>query len=427
MGASCLAEFCPLICIKKWDKRGGVRLPLANAIIKEFCQSCNEKDWRIASAKGGDAVKVAAVRAQEYTLETVVRAVDEALKILGGIEKYIQTGERVLLKPNMLDSLPSERAVTTHPQVLRAMIRQVKSVGAIPVVGDSPGVAGTLRAAEKCGIMTVCQEEDTELAVFETSVEFPFPAGETIKKFQLTQVLTRVDKVISLAKMKTHTFMGVTGAAKNMFGCIVGMQKAQFHLRTQQRREFAGMLADLAILVKPVLSVVDGIVGMEGNGPRNGKPVKAGILLAGENCFAVDIVMAQIMGFPPESIPLSSLAITRGLTPPHAGIEILGDARAERLNFVAPRSMMSLEDRLPGWFVRWGKSHLTSRPHIGLNCIGCGRCVIHCPPRAMTLTGGKVHIEDEKCIRCYCCQELCPENAVQLKDGLMLALAQKFM
>ena len=372
-------------------------------------------------------MKVAAVRADDYTAQTIGRGVEEALGLLGGIGKFVQAGDRVLLKPNMLDALPSERAVTTHPELVKAMIRQVKGVGGIPVVGDSPGVAGTLKAAEKCGIMAVCREEDVELAPFETAVEFPFPEGQTIKKFQLAQVLTRVDKVISLAKMKTHTFMGMTGAAKNMFGCIVGMQKAQFHLRTQQRKEFAGMLADLALLVKPVLSVVDGVVGMEGNGPRNGQPVKMGVLLAGENCFAVDIVMATMMGFLPENLPLSTLALAKGLTPPFAGIDLVGDARDVRHPFVAPRSMISLEDRLPGWFVRWGKSHLTARPEIGPECIGCGRCAAHCPPQAMTLSGSKVHIDYDKCIRCYCCQELCPENAVQLKEGKLLGLARKFM
>ena len=142
--------------------------------------------------------------------------------------------------------------------------------------------------------------------------------------------------------------------------------------------------------------------------------------------FSVDLAMALIMGFQPESIPLSALALSRGLTPSLTALEFVGDATGLRHQFVAPRSMLSLEDRLPPWLVSWGKSHLTARPEIVSSCIGCGRCALHCPPQAMHIEGGRVHIDDKKCIRCYCCQELCPENAVQLNEGLLLKVAKKF-
>jgi ferredoxin len=187
------------------------------------------------------------------------------------------------------------------------------------------------------------------------------------------------------------------------------------------------MLVDLANLVKPVLSIVDGVIGMEGNGPRNGRPFNAGVILAGENCFAVDIVMAEMMGFSPESLPVAALSLERGLTPPFNGIDLVGDGRGVRHQFVAPRSMLSLEDRVPAWFAHWAKRHLTSRPEICPNCVGCGRCAGHCPPQAMKVVDGKVRINDEKCIRCYCCQELCPENAVQLREGMLLGLVRRFV
>ena len=187
------------------------------------------------------------------------------------------------------------------------------------------------------------------------------------------------------------------------------------------------MLVDLAQLVKPVLSVVDGVVGMEGNGPRNGKPFQAGVILAGANCFSVDMVMAEMMGLPVESLPVAALSLELGLTPDFSGIELVGDARDVRRSFLAPRGMNSLEDRVPAWVAGWMRSRLTARPEILDCCIGCGRCALHCPPQAMKVVDGKVRIEDAKCIRCYCCQELCPENAVQLKTGLLLRLAQKLM
>lgn len=374
-----------------------------------------------------DKARVAAVKVADYHETSVARGVAAALDLLGGIGKFVQAGDKVLLKPNMLEGLPSECAVTTHPEVVRAMIRQVKAAGATPLVGDSPGVTGTLKAAEKCGMLAMCAAEGTELVPFEGSAEFPFPAGQTVKKFHLAQVLQQVDKVISIAKLKTHTFMGMTGATKNMFGCIVGMQKAQFHLRTQKRRDFAGMLTDLALLVRPVLSVVDGVVGMEGNGPRNGSPKNAGLLLAGENSFAVDMAMAGCMGFSPETIPLLALALERGLTPPPAGLELVGDASSLRHQFLPPRSMLSLEDRLPGWLVKWCRSQLTAKPAIGAECIGCGRCARHCPPQAINVESARAVIDDSRCIRCYCCQELCPANAVQLQEGLALKLTRRWL
>lgn len=372
-------------------------------------------------------MKVAAVKVDTYDYQEVEQGLGAALDLLGGLTGWVKSGDRVLIKPNMLEALPPEKAVTTHPELIRALIRQVKGLGAVPVVGDSPGVASTVKAAEQCGILAVCREEGVELVSFDTTVEIAYPGGLMIKKFTVARRLTEVDKVISFAKMKTHTFMGTTGATKNLFGFIVGMQKAQFHLRMQKRQEFAGMLIDLAGMVKPALTIVDGIVGMEGNGPRNGRPVQAGVLLAGENCFALDVVMAEMMGFNPERLPLTALALQRGLTPPFAGIELAGSAKDVRLKFVEPRSMMSLTDRLPKWAAKLGRKQLTACPEIADTCIGCGRCAVHCPPKAMEIVDGKVRIDYDKCIRCYCCQELCPEDAVHLAESSILKVARRFL
>lgn len=370
--------------------------------------------------------KVVLTKTATYDQHAVSQGMSEIFAGLGGLNSFIQPGQRVLIKPNMLEGLPPKRAVTTHPEVVRAVIREVKRVGGIPLVGDSPGTTGTLKAAEKCGIAAVCREEGAELVSFEETIDIPFPDGLTLKKFTLARQVSQVDKIISVAKMKTHTFMGITGATKNLFGLIVGMQKAQFHLRMQARREFAGMTVDLANLEKPVLSIVDGIEGMEGNGPRNGKPVHAGLLIGGTNCFAVDVVMAEVMGFKPEMSPIIALALERGLTPDIAGIELIGTAKDERRRFAEPRTLRALEDRVPKWAAKLGRHQLTARPEITGKCIACGRCAAHCPPKAMTVTHGKAHINYDMCIRCYCCQELCPADAVVLEEGALLKLARRF-
>lgn len=372
-------------------------------------------------------MKLIAAKADSYDFQTVEQGIKENLANLGGLDQYIKPSDKVLLKPNLVEGMPPDKGVNTHPEVMRALIREVRAVGAIPLVGDSPGVSSTRKAAEKCGLLRVCQEEGVDLLDFGESMEVSHPQGLVLKKLHIAKAFTQADKVISVAKLKTHTFMGITGATKNLFGFIVGMQKAQFHLRMQKRQEFAGMLIDIAHVIKPVLSIVDGIVGMEGNGPRNGSPVHAGVLLAGENCFAVDVAMASIMGFNPDDIPLTALALKQGLTPPLAELDLAGTAQDLRLSFVEPRSMKSLEDRVPKWVAELGRSQLTACPEIAVNCIGCGRCAAHCPPKAMTVSGGKVQINYDKCIRCYCCQELCPENAVHLEEGQLLKLVRRFL
>lgn len=368
---------------------------------------------------------VVAVKASCYNEHAVEEAMQELLGELGGIEEFVKPGDRVLIKPNMLEGMPPEKAVTTHPEVIRALIRQVKKAGAIPIVGDSPGISSTLKAAEKCGILAVCQEEEAELVSFTDKMDVVFPEGSTMKKFTLTSTLGQVDKVISVAKMKTHSFMVITGGIKNLFGLIVGKDKAQLHLRMKKRNHFAGMLVDLSLAVKPVLYLVDGIVGMEGNGPRNGIVKHAGLLLGGKSGFAVDLVMAEIMGFKGETLPVAARALSLGLSPKLQDIEIRGSGRDVRLQFLSPRNIESLDQRLPMPMVDFFQNQLTAKPIINQNCIACGRCAEHCPPQAIHIGDHKAVIDYKKCIRCYCCQELCPADAVELKSGLLLKIFGK--
>lgn len=364
--------------------------------------------------------KVAVVKADSYDTKVVDEAMKELLAHLGGIEKYIQAGDKVLVKPNMLEGVDKDKSVTTHPEVVRAVIRAVKEAGGIPVVGDSPGLGSTRTVAEKCGILEVCQQEDVELLDFNESVEVKYPQGEIVKNFALAKACLDVDKVISVAKMKTHSFMVVTGAVKNLFGLFVGHNKAQFHLRMKKMSDFAHLLVDLHQYMKPCLAIIDGISGMEGAGPRNGDKIHCGIMLASDNSFAVDLVMADKMGFAAERLPVAMIALQKGLTPSLAMIEVVGSARQAQFQFKKPRTVENLENRVPGWIVRLGQNQLTARPHINEQCIGCGRCAKHCPPGAIIIENRKAVIDYRACIRCYCCQELCPENAVALKEGVLL-------
>ncbi len=367
--------------------------------------------------------RVSVVKAISYESEEIDRAVNKSVDLIGGWEKYIQKGDKVLIKPNMLTAAAPEKAITTHPEVVRAVIRAVKRMGAYPSVGDSPGISNVKTTAEKTGILEVCEEEDIPYLLFRHSKDYACPDGKFMKQFHLVNKLAEFDKVISVAKMKTHVFMGVTGAVKNLFGCIVGTHKAQFHLRMQNHSDFAHVMVDLYYTVNPVLNIIDGVTAMEGQGPMSGDIINPKMIIAGANGFAVDLVMTDKMGFAAEKMPIAAAAISQNRAPHLSDIEVVGDATERQFHFAQPHTYKSMKDTyVPKFILKLGQNQLTSRPVINNNCIGCGRCKHHCPAKAITIQDKKAHIDYSKCIRCYCCQELCEHQGVDLKDGMILKL-----
>ena len=362
--------------------------------------------------------KVVIKKVQNYNLVAIEQALTTAFEELALESRFFYAGETVLIKPNLVEAVSVERAVTTHPEVLRALIRVLKPYKVKILVGDSPGYQSTLQVAKVAGIEAVCQEEAVELVDFTGVKEFSNTQAKLVKRFYLAEILGKVDKVISLAKMKTHSLTGVSGAVKNLFGCVVGASKAQFHLRMPQQNDFAQMLIDLHQTVKPCLSIVDGIVGMEGAGPRNGTPINSELILVGKSALAVDKIMADLMGFAGEKMPVTRLALAQGLISPNLKL-----AEAERQlirKFQAANNYTSISDRLPKNLVAIAQKQLTLRPIIQANCILCQRCLKQCPPQAIKLSGKKLQINYEQCIRCYCCQEFCPANAISLQAGNLL-------
>ena len=369
--------------------------------------------------------KVAVVKTSNYDTAEVERGVREAVNIAGGMAAFVKQGQKVLVKPNMLESGHRDFLVTTHPEVVRAVIRLVKEAGGVPLVGDSPAFESTQKVAEKTGIAAVCQEEGASLVSFAETCHVPYAAGKMAQGFSLAKACVDADIIISVAKMKTHSLTGITGAVKNLFGTIVGAEKAQYHLRMQRQADFAAWLVDLAEYLRPTLSIIDGVRAMEGQGPRNGVAYEAGVVLAGANPFAVDAAMSRLMGFERNGLPVEAEAVKRGLLRLE-DLDLWGDGRELVLNFTPPHTYESLAEVVPPWMIAAARRELTAWPVVdAAKCIRCGRCVAHCPPQAMSLRD-KVIIDRAKCIRCYCCQELCPADAVQLKKGRLLRLWLKW-
>ncbi|HEX9023227.1 MAG TPA: DUF362 domain-containing protein, partial [Geobacteraceae bacterium] len=215
-----------------------------------------------------------------YDYPVLRDAVVSLLKPLGGIGHFVRPGERVLIKPNMLAAKSPEAAVTTHPTLVRVVAELVRDEGCEVLIGDSPGLGGFRRVAERSGIWRAALESGARLAPFDDVVE---QGGKgTFRRIAVARAYWEADKIINLPKLKTHEMMTMTCAVKNLFGAVVGAGKPAWHLKAGTSRDlFARLLLEIYLLKKPVLNIVDAVWGMEGNGPGNGDPLRMGVLLAG--------------------------------------------------------------------------------------------------------------------------------------------------
>ncbi|MBC7189818.1 DUF362 domain-containing protein, partial [Candidatus Aerophobetes bacterium] len=221
--------------------------------------------------------KICLLKCENYDEEKVEEVVRESIRLLGGIRSFICPGDRVLLKVNLLSAHPPERAVTTHPALVKAVVRVVKDAGAKPFIGDSCGVAyrkeDAMMVWEKTGIARVAREEKVEIVNFQKAKKVKNPRGKPPFLYIAKEAM-EADAVFSLPKLKTHTLTLFTGAIKNMYGTVPGFWKKDLHARFPRPRDFAKVVVDLFSLVFPKLSIMDGILGMEGKGPSAGSPRK---------------------------------------------------------------------------------------------------------------------------------------------------------
>ncbi len=371
--------------------------------------------------------QVAVEKVGDYRRELVHEGVARLLARLGGMERFVKPGERVLIKPNLLAAKPPEAAVTTHPELLRAVILQVQRAGGVALVGDSPGIGSAVKVAKRSGLLPVIEETGAEFVPFEQTREVP--GLGLYRRFELAAPYLEADRLINLPKLKTHEMMTMTCCVKNLFGAIVGTQKAAWHLKAGADKDlFARMLLEVYRLREPDLNIVDAIVGMEGNGPGSGDPCQVGLLLAGENAVAVDLVAAEIAGIPRKLLYVENAA--RRMKLPGAErseVEYLGLQSNEipYRSFRLPH-LSDVQFGLPGFLKHRLRNQLTSRPEVVEGaCRLCEICVRACPPGAIRVEGRRLHFNYRRCIRCFCCRELCPHAALRLRDGWLLSLIKK--
>jgi len=370
--------------------------------------------------------RVAIAACKTYQKAEVFQAISTACQAAGIPDV---SGKSILIKPNILSDAQPEKCITTHPEVVRAIIRYLKLNGAGKVlVGDSPGIQGTYFYPRNSGIGDVCREEEVRWVDFATDARMtaiPFTYG---RKLPLPAVLQSVDMVVSVAKMKTHQLMYVTGAVKNLFGMVPGLHKSPCHMMYPTRESFSRLIAGLYSVVKPSFAIMDAVISMEGAGPASGSPRHTGLIMASRDCSALDVAESIMMGYDPMSIPLTRELHERRLTGwrktsdieyplLHATELVIADfqrIKQERKTHV----LNSLIGPLFTRYVKLYHQRHEPRPLFDpLKCIGCARCVRICPGKALELDhNGKVVADYRRCIRCYCCHEVCPADAITIED-----------
>ena len=367
-------------------------------------------------------------KVETYERTAVMAGLIRLLEPLGGMAAFVRPGERVLLKPNMLYGKAPECAVTTHPEVLRGVILLVRGAGGIPLVGDSPGFGDLRKVAGKSGMLAVIEDTGAELVEFSEAVEV---AGSGLfKRLELARPYLEADRIINLPKLKTHEMMTMTCGVKNLFGAVVGHAKAGWHLKAGADREmFARMLLEIYLLRRPDLTIVDAITAMEGDGPGSGDPVSVGLLLAGVNPVAVDVIAGEIAGIPKKLLFVERAALKLGIDgADRESITTVGVGLDEAR--VAPFRLPPISDvqfGLPLFLKNRLRHYLTTRPcAVPEKCKLCGICVNACPPRAIAIKEGRLHFDYHACIRCFCCRELCPDGALEITEGAILKLTKIF-
>ncbi len=374
------------------------------------------------------AAKVSSLQADEVTRE--IEAILQKLPAWSRLTPQ----SKVLLKPNLLAKHLPEKAVTTHPLVLRGVILALQKQGVTDItVADSPGgpytPAQMKTVYEVCGLTAVCNETGAKLyTACESSSRSS--SGALVRQFTFIQPVLDCDFIINLPKLKAHVLTGMSGAVKNLFGCVPGLQKAEFHMQFPEKKDFGSMLVDICETIRPQIHLVDGLLSMEGDGPSGGNPVPTNLLLAGEDPYQVDLAICYYMGFPPMRTPFLAAAQTRGLCPAEFSASNLNGSEAAVQpfsNFQHPRShegRINFEEDVPVWvrpfmgvLTRWG----APKPKINRSqCIGCGKCAEICPQKVITIQNKKAVIQYKNCIRCFCCHEMCPVKAIDVARNKLL-------
>lgn len=382
---------------------------------------------------------VGLVRCDTYEPTQVEQAVRNAIHLIGGPEAYLTPGMHVLVKPNLLMGADPSKAVCTHPVVLEAVCRIITGMGCTVTIADSPGAGIAYReknlklAYDQAGYTRLQDIPGVFLNTDISSRTVSFPDGYLIKQFEIITPVLEADAVVVVSKLKTHIYTGMTGATKNLFGAIPGLDKPPYHARLVDPVLFGKMLIDLNRCIRPVLQVMDAIDIMEGDGPMAGSPVRLGAVLASSDYLALDVVSAQLIGFEPGDVSTLKVAIGEELINTEKilvrGIPVheLVQETIRKPQTHNPSESSLIKTAMKQVLHGAGLS-MTLRPSLQKSsCIRCMKCRKICPVDAISVRDGYPVFHPHRCICCYCCHEMCDSHAITLRKGILHQVLRPFI
>lgn len=377
-------------------------------------------------------IKVSLQKCDSYDKQLVHDAVRALLEPIGGMEAFVKKGNKVLIKPNMLSCKEPERAATTHPAVIEAVVRECFAAGALEVfVGDSPPAifgrtedfwqkTGFAQATEAAGGKLLCFEKDEK-----ENIALKVMGNEVTAS--VVKTVFEADVVISISKMKTHNLTRITGAVKNNFGFIPGFAKALWHKKFTRVEEFSAFVTELAKALPVKLHIMDGIEAMDLQGPASGRVKKNNVLIASESPVAVDMGFCKVVGLKPKTVPIMKYCRKIGWGPADfADVDFVGTPIDECIvkgYVVPPAPPIYL---VPDFILELIKKMIWTGPALKSGkCAKCGRCKNICPAKAIEVGEKPASFDRTKCISCFCCMEVCPVEAIEMKASPLMKIILK--
>jgi uncharacterized protein (DUF362 family)/NAD-dependent dihydropyrimidine dehydrogenase PreA subunit len=316
---------------------------------------------------------------------------------------------RVLLKPNLVSGKAPGKAVNTHPLLVRAVAEVLLERDCRVFVGDSPGYESTEKALEKSGIMDVIRRLHLDVASFNRRVTKLNRGVSPYRELCLGEDPLDYDVVINLPKLKTHMMMGLTAGVKNCFGFVPHLDKAKWHLRCgADKNLFASLLIDVHAVVKPTVTILDGVIAMDTNGPSHGRPRDIGLLAVSDDALCLDAHLESMLSIP-HPLPITVIAREKGLL---HDLTVTDKGAPKIADFRMP-STLADDFSLPLLVKETAKIFLTKKPKCNRRkCTLCRTCLDVCPAGALTASDQGLVFDYKRCIKCYCCAEMCPAGAI---------------